>query len=97
MKKHLLNALALLPLFLVAQPNTDVFLFDLNTKNGTFELSNMKNISDNEGYDNQPSFLDNNTILYAGSRNGQTDIVKYKNCIIINGIFFAFNSNSAII
>lgn len=77
MKKHLLNALALLPLFLVAQPNTDVFLFDLNTKNGTFELSNMKNISENEGYDNQPSFLDNNTILYAGSRNGQTDIVKY--------------------
>ena len=61
MKKHLLNTLALLPLFLVAQPNTDVFLFDLNTENGTFELSNMKNISDNEGYDNQPSFLDNNT------------------------------------
>jgi len=60
-----------------SQPNTDVFLFDLNTKNGTFELSNMKNISNNEGYDNQPSFLDNNTILYAGSRNGQTDIVKY--------------------
>jgi len=60
-----------------SQPNTDVFLFDLNTKNGTFELSNMKNISNNEGYDNQPSFLDNNTILYAGTRNGQTDIVKY--------------------
>lgn len=37
----------------------------------------MKNISNNEGYDNQPSFLDNNTILYAGTRKGQTDIVKY--------------------
>lgn len=60
-----------------AQPNTDVFLFDLNTKNGKFELSNMKNISNSEGYDNQPSFQDNNTILYAGTRNGQTDIVKY--------------------
>ncbi|MEZ4781920.1 MAG: DUF6265 family protein [Flavobacteriaceae bacterium] len=60
-----------------AQPNTEVFLFDLNTKNGKFELSNMKNISNSEGYDNQPSFQDNNTILYAGTRNGQTDIVKY--------------------
>jgi len=60
-----------------SQPNTDVYLFDLNTDNGKFVLTNMKNISNNEGYDNQPSFLDNNTILYAGTRNGQTDIVKY--------------------
>ncbi len=60
-----------------SQPNTDVFLFDLNTNNGDFELSNMRNISNNEGYDNQPSFMDNNTILYAGTRNGQTDIVRY--------------------
>lgn len=60
-----------------SQPNTEVFLFDLNTKNGKFELSNFRNISNNEGYDNQPSFLDNNTVLYAGTRNGQTDIVKY--------------------
>jgi hypothetical protein len=77
MKKYILSALAAIPLLILAQPNTDVFLFDLNAKEGTFELSNMKNISNNEGYDNQPSFLDNNTILYAGSRNGQTDIVKY--------------------
>jgi len=59
------------------QQNTEVFLFDLNIANGKFELSNVKNISNNEGYDNQPSFLDDNTILYAGNRNGQTDIVKY--------------------
>jgi hypothetical protein len=72
-----MSAFAAIPLLLLAQPNSDVFLFDLNTKDGVFELSNMKNISNNDGYDNQPSFLDNNTILYAGSRNGQTDIVKY--------------------
>ncbi|MEZ4796511.1 MAG: nuclear transport factor 2 family protein [Flavobacteriaceae bacterium] len=64
-------------LSILSQTNTDVFLFDLNTENGKFLLSNMKNISNNEGYDNQPSFLDNNIILYAGTRNGQTDIVKY--------------------
>ena len=60
-----------------AQPNTEIVLFDINSKNGSYELSNFKNISNNEGYDNQPSFLDSNTILYAGTRNGQTDIVKY--------------------
>ena len=65
------------PLINGAQPNTEVFLFDLNQKNGGFELSNFRNVSNNEGYDNQPSFLDNNTIFYSGTRNGQTDIVEY--------------------
>lgn len=60
-----------------AQPNTDVFLFDLITEKDGFKLSNFQNISNNEGYDNQPSFMDNETILYAGTRNAQTDIVKY--------------------
>lgn len=60
-----------------AQSNTEVFLFDLSTEDGVFILSNFKNISENEGYDNQPSFLDNNTISFASTRNGQTDILKY--------------------
>lgn len=67
----------LLPLRNFSQSNTDIFLFDLKNEDGVFELSNFKNISNNEGYDNQPSFMDNNTILYAGTRNGQTDIVMY--------------------
>jgi len=77
MKKYLLLFLLSVSLISFSQSNTDVFLFDLNTNNGVFELSNLKNISNNEGYDNQPSFLDNKTILYAGTRNGQTDIAKY--------------------
>ena len=77
MQRYLFLLSFLASLYNYSQPNTDVFLFDLNTENGGFELSNMKNISNNEGYDNQPSFLDNNTILYAATRNGQTDIVKY--------------------
>lgn len=77
MKKLTTLAFILLASAIIAQPNTDVFLFDINTENGNFELSNMKNISNNDGYDNQPSFLDNQTILYAGTRNGQTDIVRY--------------------
>ena len=69
--------LILLSFLTFAQPNTEVLLFDLNSKNEKFELSNFKNISNNDGYDNQPSFLDYQTILYSGTRNGQTDIVKY--------------------
>lgn len=77
MKNCLALISLLVPLINFSQPNTEVFLFDLNQENGTFQLSNFKNISNNEGYDNQPSFLDNNTMLYVGTRNGQTDIVKY--------------------
>ena len=77
MKCYYVFVILLTSLIGYTQPNTEIFLFDLNSDNGKFELSNMKNVSNNDGYDNQPSFLDNNTILYAGTRNGQTDIVKY--------------------
>ncbi|RLD27308.1 MAG: hypothetical protein DRI75_09860 [Bacteroidetes bacterium] len=77
MKHYFLILIALIPQLHFSQPNTDVFLFDLNTENETFQLSNIKNISNNQGYDNQPSFLDDNTILFASTRKGQTDIAKY--------------------
>ncbi|MDT0554553.1 nuclear transport factor 2 family protein [Patiriisocius hiemis] len=61
---------------LFAQPNTEVYLIDI--KGATqLEVSNFKNISNNDGYDNQPSFIDNTTLLFAKTRNGQTDIAKY--------------------
>lgn len=77
MKKLLQSLIFLISIFSFAQPNTEIFLFDLNINNDVFELSNFKNISENEGYDNQPSFMNNKTILYAGTRNGQTDILMY--------------------
>ncbi|MGM5470878.1 TolB family protein [Flavobacteriaceae bacterium LMO-SS05] len=77
MKYHCTFVFVLTSFISFAQANTEVFLFDLNQENGAFQLSNFKNISNSEGYDNQPSFLDDNTILYAGTRNGQTDIVNY--------------------
>ncbi|WP_051209704.1 DUF6265 family protein [Gelidibacter mesophilus] len=77
MKFNFLFLFALSTIFGFAQPNTDIFLFDLNTAENSFALSNFRNISENEGYDNQPSFMNNKTILYAGTRNAQTDIVKY--------------------
>ncbi len=59
------------------QVNTEVYLFDLSMENGNPMLTNPKNISNNEGYDNQPSFLDNNTILFSSTRAEQTDIKKF--------------------
>jgi hypothetical protein len=75
--KKITLLLTLIPFAIFSQSNTEVFLFDLNQNEDKIELSNFKNISNNEGYDNQPSFLDDTTILYTGTRNGQTDIVKY--------------------
>jgi len=62
---------------LLAQTNTEVYLFDIKKVDGKTEIVNPRNISNNEGYDNQPSFYDENTILFSSTRNGQTDIAKY--------------------
>jgi Tol biopolymer transport system component len=61
----------------VAQTNTEVYLFDVEKTDKGYQLTNKKNISDNKDYDSQPYFYDNNTLLFASSRNGQTDILKY--------------------
>ena len=55
-----------------AQGETDVYLIDLTTDHPT-----PLNISRNPGYDNQPSFWDNDYLLYTRTRAGQTDIVRY--------------------
>lgn len=56
-----------------AQASTEVYLLDLST-----DSTRPINISQNPGYDNQPSFWDNEDLLYTRSRAGQTDIVRYK-------------------
>lgn len=75
------HAIILIIIFLsvktFAQPNTEVHLVDIIKVDGKITLSNLRNISNNQGYDNQPSFYDDNTILFSSTRNGQTDIAKY--------------------
>lgn len=61
-----------------AQSNTEIFLFDLSVIDGNYTFSNGKNISNNEGYDSQPSFINDNQILFSSTRNGQTDIIDYR-------------------
>jgi len=58
-----------------SQTNTDLFLINVN--DGKLEVTNPINISNKEGYDNQPSFYDDNDILFSSTRNGQTDIALY--------------------
>ena len=60
----------------MAQTGTEIYLFDLNLKGNSYNITNGRNISENDGYDNQPSFINDSVILYAGTRNNQTDIVK---------------------
>jgi len=61
-----------------SQEATEIYLFDLVKSDNTFIISNPKNISQNEGYDNQPSFTEDGTaILFSSLRNGQTDIARY--------------------
>ena len=58
-----------------SQTNTDLFLVDIN--DGKVAITEPFNISNNEGYDNQPSFYDDDDILFSSTRNGQTDIALY--------------------
>ena len=62
---------------LCSQLETEVFLFDVEMIADSIALSNKTNISNNAGYDNQPSFFDDNTVIFSATRNGQTDIRSY--------------------
>ncbi|MEL6809995.1 MAG: nuclear transport factor 2 family protein [Bacteroidota bacterium] len=77
MKNFFLASLILLSPSLLAQAETDVYVMDIAVSNDTFNFAKVKNISNNEGYDNQPSFWDDNTVIYARNKSGQTDIATY--------------------
>ena len=61
------------------QPNSEIFLFAVEKNGDKFAFSGGKNITNNAGYDNQPSFtLDNRSILFTSNRNGKdTNIYEY--------------------
>ncbi|OAB78219.1 hypothetical protein ULVI_12135 [Cochleicola gelatinilyticus] len=70
-----------------AQPNTEVYLMDITSNDERISLQNFKNISQNPGYDSQPSFAFN-YLLYAGSNDGQTEIKGYE---LREGVTVRFN------
>lgn len=76
MKYSLAITCLLLVQSIIAQPSTEIYLFDLDNDG---RLSRPLNVSDNPGYDNQPSFTrGGGHLLYASTRGGQTDILKYE-------------------
>ncbi|WP_282180128.1 nuclear transport factor 2 family protein [Maribacter stanieri] len=60
-----------------AQQSTEVYLAELKQENDSLKIDSVINISKNEGYDNQPSFFDNDNILFSSTRNNQTDVALY--------------------
>jgi hypothetical protein len=62
---------------ITAQINTEIHLFDIEISGENYQLINGKNISKNTGYDSQPYFYNDNLVLFASARNGQTDIASY--------------------
>lgn len=73
----MLWAMALLSSAVFAQTNTDVFLIPLEIDGATKKVGVARNISNNPGYDNQPSFYKDEIVLFSSNRNGQTDIASY--------------------
>lgn len=61
------------------QPNPEIFLFSMEKNANKFTFSGGKNITNNAGYDNQPSFtLNNRSILFTSNRNNKdTNIYEY--------------------
>lgn len=63
-------------------PGTDIWLanLDLSSDNA---ISDMRNLTDREGYDNQPHFLPSGELLYTSAReidgHSQTDVMLYRN------------------
>lgn len=70
-------ALLFFPIITWAQTNTEVYIFDITSENEKLKVVNGKNISNNNGYDSQPHFYNDNVVLFASSRRGQTDIGNY--------------------
>lgn len=57
--------------------NSEVHLFDIKNTDGKLSLVNHRNVSNNVGYDNQPSFYNDNLLGFVSTRNNQTDIATF--------------------
>jgi WD40 repeat protein len=84
-----LVAVAFLPLSLFAQtpspsptpaatpPSSDIFLVDVKTKGDELKFGEPRKVTEVAGYNNQPFFLADGSLLYTSIRNKQADIYRY--------------------
>ncbi len=77
LKSILFSFIGMLSFSLSAQTDPEVYLFKIATTPTTLEIKDGQNISENTGYDSQPSFYDNSTLLYSRTVDDQTAIGVY--------------------
>lgn len=77
MKQTFASLLFFTSINIFAQLNTEVYLCDFKSEYGGLTIYNFQNISNDSGYDNQPSFASDNKVLFAGNNGSQTDIALY--------------------
>jgi hypothetical protein len=83
MMKNLIFLLGMLALVstTIAQPppGNEIYVFDLSLKKEKIQLTNLQNITNHLGYDNQPYFHPDKTLIYYTSANadGKTDLKEY--------------------
>lgn len=54
---------------------TDIYVFDMKEKKGKITLTKSQNVTDRDGYDNQPAFSNNDYLIYSSIIDGQNDIM----------------------
>lgn len=59
-----------------AQADSEIFLVSLQQDGESYSFGLPENVTRNPGYDNQPAFTSEGALLYASTRNGQTDIAR---------------------
>ncbi len=80
--KHLVKAILVCLAALMVQPafaqtDTEIYVYDLKEKKGKITLTKGKNVTNRKGYDNQPSFYNEDVLLYSSQIDGQMDIMMY--------------------
>jgi len=79
MSRLLGSLLLCISTFSLAQPASEIYLFDLTMKKNKASVSRAKNISNHKGYDNQPFFHPNDPVLYytQADTSGRTEIIAF--------------------
>lgn len=58
-------------------PSTDIYVLDLTLKDGALKIGRATNVTNREGYDNQPSFFSDDEIFYTSIQDNQADIYAF--------------------
>ena len=74
---RLLNYYFILSSFICfSQNDFEIHLLEIDINNNKIDVLDSKIISSKIGYNNQPSFINNNQLLFSTERDAQNDIVK---------------------